>query len=119
MSHQRLDLLAATDRRLEQSPDVLLLGTRNDPSHAERRCQQRGISLTKIRIALAYGRCEIHHHLARWTLVSRQLRRSPYARFEHDLNGLQLIGRFHPSALGGRGMVQLKTCKWNYHLRRH
>jgi len=119
MSQQRLHLLAARDPLLQHTPGVLLLGTRHDPSHAQRRCQQRGISITKIRIALAYGRHEIHHQLERWTLLSRQLRRSPYARFAGELNGLQLVGRrlIHPA--DGNAVVQLKTCKWNFRLRRH
>lgn len=119
MSHQRLDLLAATDPRLQHTPQVLLLGTRDDSSHAQRRCQQRGISLTKIRIALTYGRHENNHGWERWTLLSRKLRRTPYARFEHELNGLQLIGRQLSPGADGSAVVQLKTCKWNYGLRHH
>jgi hypothetical protein len=120
MSHQRLDRLAATDPRLQLTPQVLLLGTLNDPRHAQRRCQQRAISLTKIRIALTYGRRENNHGWERWTLLSRQLRGTPYARFEHDLHGLQLIGRrFSRPGVDGSAVVQLKTCKWNYNLRRH
>jgi hypothetical protein len=119
MSHQHLDLLAASDPRLQHIPQVLLLGTRDDPSHAQRRCQQRGISLTKIRIALTYGRHEINHGWERWTLLSRELSRSPYARFEHDLNGLQLVGRQLSTSSDGGALVQLKTCKWSYRLRRH
>lgn len=119
LSHQHLDHLAASDPRLQEIPRVVLAGTASDAHHAQRRSQQRAISLTKIRIALAYGHHEIHHHLERWTLLSRQLRRSPYARFEHDLNGLQLIGRQRLSPYDGSAVVQLKTCKWNYRLRRH
>lgn len=91
LSHQHLDHLVASDPRLQEIP----------------------------RVVLAYGYHEIHHHLERWTLLSRQLRRSPYARFEHDLNGLQLIGRQRLSPYDGSAVVQLKTCKWNYRLRRH
>ncbi|MGB5134456.1 MAG: hypothetical protein WBN89_04705 [Prochlorococcaceae cyanobacterium] len=119
MSHQRLDHLAATDPCLQHTPEVLLLGTRDDPCHAQRRCQQRAISITKIRIALTYGRRGINHGWERWTLLSRQLRDTPYARFEHDLNGLQLIGRRLSPGADGSAVVQLKTCKWNYRLRRH
>lgn len=82
MSRQRLDLLAASDPRLLNTPEVVLLGSRSDPGHAQRRCQQRGITRTKIRIALAYGRQCSH-------------------------------------SAGGAAVVQLKTCKWNYRLRRH
>ena len=119
MSQQRLDHLAATDPQLRHAPRVLLIGTPSDANHAERRCQQRGISLTKIRIALTYGRHDNHHSVERWTLISRELRRSPYARYEQDLNGLQLVGRRVRSLNDGGEVVLLKTCKWNYGLRRH
>ena len=119
MPNPHLDLLAARDPLLQHSPELQLLGTRHDPSHAQRRCQQRGISRIKIRIALAYGRHENHHGWERWTLLSRQLRRTPYARFAHDLHGLQLIGRRLSSGADGSAVVQLKTCKWNFRLRRH
>jgi hypothetical protein len=119
MSHQCLDHLAATDPRLQHTPQVVLLGTRSDPNHAERRCQQRAISLTKIRIALTYGHRENNHGWERWTLLSRELRGTPYARYEHDLHGLQLIGRRLSPGADGNAVVQLKTCKWNYGLRRH
>ena len=119
MSHRCLDRIAAADPNLEQAPEVLLSGTRQDQHHAERRCQQRGISLTKIRIALAYGRHDVHHHLERWTLAARDLKQSPYSRFEHDLNGLQLIGRSLDPEEDGTAIVAIKTCKWNYRLRRH
>lgn len=119
MSQRHLDLLATTDPLLLRAPRVLLLGTGHDPCHAQRRCQQRAISLTKIRIALTYGRCENNHGWQRWTLLSRQLRGTPYARFEQGLHGLQLLGRCLRSGADGTAVVQLKTCKWNYSLRRH
>ncbi|MCP9928838.1 DUF4258 domain-containing protein [Cyanobium sp. CH-040] len=119
MNQLTLDRLAGDDPHLQQTPEFVLIGARNDPSHAERRCQQRGISLTKIRIALAYGRHDHHHGWERWTLVSRRLRRTPYERFEHDLNGLQLVGRRLSNSSDGGALVQLKTCKWSYRLRRH
>lgn len=119
MRHQHLDRIAAMDPRLQATPDVELVGTRHDPGHAQRRCQQRGISLTKIRIALAYGRHEIHHNNDRWTLLSRQLRLTPYARYESELTGLQLIGRRVSHDADSNAIVQLKTCKWSYRLRRH
>lgn len=119
MPNTHLDLLAASDPLLQHTPELQLLGTRHDPSHAQRRCQQRAISLTKIRIALAYGRCENNNGWQRWTLLSSQLRGTPYARFAHDLNGLQLIGRRLSPGAAGSTVVQLKTCKWNFRLRRH
>ena len=118
MSHQHLDLLAAKDPQLQESPEVEMVGTRHDPGHAQRRCQQRGISITKIRIALAYGHHEFHHNDERWTLLSRQLRLTPYARYENELTGLQLIGRCVSPDTDSNTVVQLKTCKWNYRLRR-
>lgn len=115
MSHQQLNQLAASDLHLMQAPKVELAGTLNDANHARRRCQQRAISLTKIRIALIYGHHEIHHRLERWTLLPRLLRQSPYSRYEHELGGLQLVGM----QIDGGEVVRLKTCKWNYRLRRH
>lgn len=119
MTHSPLDLLAANDPHLELCPEVELVGTRCDHSHAQRRCQQRGISLTKIRIALAYGDHENHHHHERWTLLARQLNDSPYGRFARELNGLQLVGRSLIDPEQGMPVVRLKTCKWNFRLRRH
>jgi len=118
VSHQHLALIASKDPQLQATPEVVLVGTRYDPGHAQRRCQQRGISLTKIRIALAYGRHEMHHNDERWTLLSRQLRLTPYARYERELTGLQLIGRCVSLDANSNAVVQLKTCKWSYRLRR-
>ena len=118
MSHQHLDLLAAKDPQLQATPEVELVGTRHDPGHAQRRCQQRGISLTKIRFAMPNGPYEIHHNDERWTLFSRQLRLTPYARYENELTGLQLIGRCVSPDDNSNAVVQLKTCKWSYRLRR-
>ncbi|WP_159818053.1 hypothetical protein [Cyanobium sp. Copco_Reservoir_LC18] len=112
--HRQLDVLAAADPNLIVLPAIHLVGTDRDAGHAQRRCQQRAISATKIRIALAYGRQEASHGLQRWTLLSRQVRRSPYARYERELTGLQLVGS--PDTLDGT--VCLKTCKWNWALRR-
>jgi hypothetical protein len=115
MSHHRqLDALAAADPNLHALPAIHMGGTDRDAGHAQRRCQQRAISAAKIRIALAYGQQETTHGLQRWTLLSRQLRRSPYARYERELTGLQLVGHTAPQD----GSVLLKTCKWNWALRR-
>ncbi|MDM7954746.1 MAG: hypothetical protein QUV07_16230 [Cyanobium sp. CZS 25K] len=115
MNHLRqLDDLAAADPKVILLPTIRLVGTHRDAGHAQRRCQQRAISATKIRIALAYGRHDHHHGMQRWTLLSRQLRRSPYARYERELTGLQLVGSPDPQG----GSILLKTCKWNWALRR-
>jgi len=113
--HRQLETIASTDPVLASLPDIDLRGTARDDAHARRRCQQRGISLTKLRIALAYGRHEHHHGQQRWTLLSRRLRCSPYARFEGELQGLQLVGTPDPE----QGTLRLKTCKWVWAMRRH
>ena len=82
-------------------------GTERDKGHAKRRCQQRAISLTKLRIALAYGRPDHHHGQRRWTLLGRALRNSPYALFQRELEGLQLVGT--PDRQ--QDVIQIKTCK--------
>lgn len=112
--HRQLEAIAAEDPRLAFLPAIQLVGTPRDSGHAQRRCQQRAISAAKIRIALGYGRHDHHHGMQRWTLLSRQLRRSPYARYERELTGLQLVGCTAPQD----GSVLLKTCKWNWALRR-
>lgn len=112
--HRQLDVLAAADPNLTALPEILLVGTARDAGHAQRRSQQRAISAAKIRIALGYGRHDHHHGMQRWTLLSRQLRRSPYARYERELTGLQLVGSTAPQD----GSVLIKTCKWNWNLRR-
>lgn len=71
--------------------------------------------MAKVRIALTYGNKDHHHGVQRWTLLGRRLRRSPYARFVKELEGLQLIGHQNPTD----GSVVLKTCKWNWSMRRH
>lgn len=117
MSHPQsshLNAIAASDARLQSGPRFVLMGTSRDHAHAQRRAQQRAISTAMIRIALVYGRQEHHCGARRWTLLSKQLRCSPYARYEQELRGLQLVGQ-QPSA---DGPVELKTCKWNYTLRR-
>lgn len=113
--HRHLSLLAAADPRLADLPTIRMGGTERDAAHAHRRCQQRAISLTKLRIALAYGRIDHHHGLKRWTLLGRQLSSSPYARFQRELEGLQLVGALNPE----QGLVQIKTCKWVWAMRRH
>lgn len=112
--HHHLDDIAADDPRLKDSPSILMRGTRTDRSHAQRRAQQRAISTAMIRIALAYGHLDHHHGIKRWTLLSKQLRRSPYARYERELRGLQLIGQ----QATADSPVELRTCKWNYALRK-
>jgi hypothetical protein len=115
MDHnRRLEVIASADPLLSVLPEIQLGGTASDGGHARRRCQQRGISQTKLRIALAYGLHDYHHGLQRWTLLGRRLRRTPYARFERELEGLQLVGSTRPRD----GAVLLKTCKWNWDLRR-
>ena len=115
MNHlHHLAVLAAADPNLTVLPTFHLVGPDRDAGRAQRRCQQRASSTAKIRIALAYGRHDHHHGMQRWTLLSRQLRRSPYARYERELTGLQLVGSTAPQD----GSVLLKTCKWNWALRR-
>lgn len=111
----QLERIAARDPALQQLPRVVYAGTAWDHSHAQRRAQQRCISPTKIRIALAYGKQERHHAMERWTVLRSSLRRSPYIRHGHELEGLQLVGWFSP----GDGILQLKTCKWVWRLRTH
>ena len=130
MDHNRhLQALASCDPRLGSLPLIRLGGTAMDHSHAARRAQQRGISATKLRIALAYGIHEHHLGLERWTLYGRRLRRTPYARYLRELEGLQLVGTtLTDGLLAGRalavspeaanGIVLLRTCKWNWALRR-
>jgi hypothetical protein len=113
--HRQLAAIAADDPCLASLPPIQLAGTCRDAGHAQRRCQQRGISHTKLRIALAYGRHDHHHGQQRWTLLGRSLLRSPYARFCNELEGLQLIGGVDPQD----GALQLKTCKWVWAMRRH
>lgn len=112
--HRQLDAIAAVDPNLIALPAIYLIGTNRDVGHAQRRCQQRAISASSIRIAVAYGDQDHHYGMQRWTLMSRQLRRSPYARYERELNGLQLVG----STAAEDGSVLLTTCKWNWSLRR-
>ncbi|WP_216923281.1 DUF4258 domain-containing protein [Synechococcus sp. CCAP 1479/9] len=113
--HRQLEAIAAEDPLLTILPTIQLAGTHRDAGHAQRRIQQRGISRTKLRIALAYGRHDHHHGQQRWTLLGRSLLRSPYARFCRELEGLQLIGAFDAQD----GALQLKTCKWVWAMRRH
>ena len=113
--HRHLALLAATDPRLTSLPEIRMGGTTRDSAHAHRRCQQRAISLTKLRIALAYGRPDHHHGQKRWTLLGRALRNSPYALFQRELEGLQLVGSTDPQ----QDVIQIKTCKWVWAMRRH
>lgn len=114
-NHRQLEAIAASDPCLDSLPVLLLAGPRSDTAHALRRCQQRGISLTKLRIAFAYGHWDEHYGMQRWTLRRRDLQRSPYSRFQRELEGLQLVG----SHVRDRGAVRLKTCKWVRALRRH
>ncbi|MEB3331387.1 MAG: hypothetical protein VKI83_02690 [Synechococcaceae cyanobacterium] len=116
MDHNRhLVSIASADPRLHVLPRILLVGTVSDGNHARRRAQQRAISATKLRIALAYGRRDHHCGRQRWTLLGRFLRHSPYARYARELEGLQLIGRAAPE----QGVVWINTCKWNWAMRRH
>jgi len=115
MDHnRRLEAIASADPLLHDLPEIHLGGTASDRGHARRRCQQRGISYTKLRIALAYGHHDHHHGMQRWTLLGRRLRSTSYARYERELEGLQLVGSIRPFD----GSVLLKTCKWNWALRR-
>jgi hypothetical protein len=114
-NHRQLEAIAAVDPCLASLPEIQLAGTRQDDGHALRRCQQRAISRTKLRIAVAYGREDHHYGQQRWTLLSRALQRSPYARFCRELEGLQLIGSADPTD----GALHLKTCKWVWEMRRH
>lgn len=113
--HRQLEAIAAADPCLAALPEIQLAGTSGDAAHARRRCQQRAITLTKMRIALAYGRRDHHHGQKRWTLLARRLRDSPYARFEGELEGLQLIGTPDPDVHA----LRIKTCKWVWAMRRH
>ena len=113
--HCGLEAIAATDPCLALLPEIQLAGTRQDAGHALRRCQQRAISPTKVRIAVAYGREDHHNGHQRWTLLSRALQHSPYARYCRELEGLQLIGCADPND----GALRLKTCKWVWAMRRH
>lgn len=85
----------------------------NDPTHAQRRQQQRGITNTMITIALTHGKPDHNHGAIRYTLTDRILRHSPYQKFTDTLRGLTVVAYPHPYQL------YVATTYWNHTIRSH
>lgn len=82
-----------------------------DPSHVERRQQQRAISDELAQVALAYG-------TARWdrgsqikTLNDRNLKKTIYQKYISKLRGLSVVYKEENS------IYHLTTVCWNYNVK--
>lgn len=91
-----LDLksLSETDERL-MNLEVEVVSKDIDPLHVERRMQQKGITPTMIKIAIAYGCHHRHEGASIYRLGDKHLANTRYSKHIDKLRGLKvvLVGR--------------------------
>jgi hypothetical protein len=88
---QQLQALLHQDTKKNQLPSFSLKGTACDPTHTQRRMQQRAISEEMIAVALLYGKQEYHTRAKTFTILDKTLKNTPYQKFVDKLRGLRVI----------------------------
>jgi hypothetical protein len=111
---KQLIQLTNSDDIVKALPPIEAFCLAKDHDHVNRRLQQRAISWSMIKLALAYGKRQYHSGAMTWTLLDKSLQYTPYARFIDKLRGLRIIAVNYSSD----HILKISTAYWTYDLRR-
>jgi hypothetical protein len=92
MYYQAVKQLIENDPKLNSIRPLSRFNSYFDPTHLERRQQQRAIPEQLIKVAIAYGMKRIFRKNAiAFSLTDRALLNTPYCKFVDKLRGLTVI----------------------------
>ena len=104
-----ITLAARDDIKVQNRLNFVYYQGAKDRNHAQRRQQQRAINNLMIAITLTYGKKQRSHGDFTYTLTDRQLKKSPYAKFIHELRGLKVVCCQKEKS----GIFEVITTYWN------
>ena len=103
------DIRNLVDEDSTISPNCLIyLYNEKDPTHVDRKKQQRAITDEMILVTLYYGTKKRTYKDISYTLTDRCLRSTQYEKYLDKLRGLTIIGRWE------NNQFQLITSFWNF-----
>jgi hypothetical protein len=109
MQTTSLKQLTQEDPKIKALTGLGRFQSKHDPTHLERRQQQRAISGEMILVALAYGKRERYCHAAvAFTVTDRSLQGTAFRKFIQQLRGLTVVCTPSPNGF------DLHTVYWNF-----
>lgn len=89
--NDQLKQLIETDEKVISTKHFKVLRKDNDPTHFERRQQQRAISEELISLCLAYGEKKRIRGALTFTILDKNIKRTPYEKYLSDIRGLRVV----------------------------